>query len=1453
MLWRRVFHQRFWAGRYFWPPEQKRRRGIQTIRGLESLERRALLAAGDVLANHYTAGSTGEDLSETVLTPANVNSASFGKVFTTTLDGQVYAQILAVANVNVTRGTSLGIHNVLYAATMHNSLYAIDASTGAILWQDNFNQIADPRVATIGSPVPTVGVRTIPAVSGDNALVNSADIGPELGILATPTIDASSGILYLVADTQEFRNGATPTATFTFGSSDIHFVQRLWAVNISNGAVAIAPTTNPPATVEPTTGGQIIGDTIINPRVSGSNPAFNSYSIGVSSLTQTGGVATATISSSTSTGGMRVGDWISISGATPSGYNGNFQITAIPSTTTFQFNVSSALTSPATGTITLIGAADYRYVAGPYIKGTGNNSDTFNAGGTVATTSNADGWQTNLADTTSIFSGATPSASGYIAFNALLQMNRVATTLINDVIYLGFASHGDDGPYYGWLLGYDATTLASVSAFVTVPTFDGLKGSAGFTSVGGLWAAGGSITTDGTYLYFTVGNGSFNPAASNFNSNYFATNGTNQALLPLDGDFGDSVLKVVVDPGATQTNLNLANNAAGMPTPDGHYNPDGGYSVNGYGLKVVDYFTPSNVYELNLHDEDLGSSGVLLIPSSGLDARTAHFNSATQTWNIQADSTGDPMLVLAGKEGRVYLIDANNMGGFNTQYITDGDQTTNNDPAPYDRVLGEFYYFETTAGNSGTKANNQTYKGYDIPSYFNGEIYVGLGGGSTGTMYVGQLGFDLASFPFTSAVPRTGVEPAPNFVSSNLYGGRGTTVAISANGLADGIVWNNDVTQTGTDYLAAYSASATGGAVGPIYTSNQNAARDSLTGGVANATGVKFSIPTVFSGMVYVGTGGSSGTGGHAMGTVVGYGLLSSPSSLGIFSAAQDVGAPAIAGSSSYNTSTGIYSVAGAGSDISGTSDQFQYLYRTLTGDGTITAQVASETNTNSAAKAALMFRNSLTAGSADLLLCVSPSNPIKFEGRTGDGASAVIDAATATNIPPPYWIRLTRAGNLFTAYTSPDGIAWTLLGSTTVAMNATAYVGLAVTSHNTAAINTSTFQNVSIVPAPYIVNAAGANPNPVGGTSSNLSVLANEDGSGSGITYTWSATSKPGGANPIFSINGANAAQNTTVTFDAAGNYTFQVVAADSGSGATTSSVNVAVNQTLTSIVVSPATANLTSGQTQAFTASARDQFGNPLSVQPTFSWSLDSGSVGGVDANSGQYTAPLSPVGTATVRATSGAVSGIAAVNVAYLKGDVNINGQRDITDVMAMMGALADLSTYQTSRGLSNGDLATIFDTDVDTKATNADLQGLLVLLANGGGGGSGPSAAASPSTPDDGTVNSTAAAVQVVDGSLAAKTTMSSISDDARAIVFNSAAIATSAGAIGSAPTASRPESIEPFEPQSTDTKDLAFRADVPAVDHFFRFHFRTFARSRIAVAGASDDPLADEESLTLIPY
>ena len=103
---------------------------------------------------------------------------------------------------------------------------------------------------------------------------------------------------------------------------------------------------------------------------------------------------------------------------------------------------------------------------------------------------------------------------------------------------------------------------------------------------------------------------------------------------------------------------------------------------------------------------------------------------------------------------------------------------------------------------------------------------------------------------------------------------------------------------------------------------------------------------------------------------------------------------------------------------------------------------------------------------------------------------------------------------------------------------------------------------------------------------------------------------------------NGSNAAKNSTATFSKAGNYSFQVTITDAGGLSTTSTVNVTVNQTLSSINVTPATATLNENQTQQFSATGFDQFGNALTSQPSFTWSKASG-VGSIDS-SGLYTAP-------------------------------------------------------------------------------------------------------------------------------------------------------------------------------------------------------------------------------------
>ena len=134
-------------------------------------------------------------------------------------------------------------------------------------------------------------------------------------------------------------------------------------------------------------------------------------------------------------------------------------------------------------------------------------------------------------------------------------------------------------------------------------------------------------------------------------------------------------------------------------------------------------------------------------------------------------------------------------------------------------------------------------------------------------------------------------------------------------------------------------------------------------------------------------------------------------------------------------------------------------------------------------------------------------------------------------------------------------------------------------------------------------------------------------------LTYTWSVADEPPNApDPAFSANGSNAAKNTTATFAAQGAYTFQVTITDQGKLSTTTTVDVTVNPTLTSLVLSPETVTLQENQQQAFTATALDQFGNPLATQPAFTWAVPNGF--GSVTSSGVYTAPSSGLnGSATV----------------------------------------------------------------------------------------------------------------------------------------------------------------------------------------------------------------------------
>ena len=249
-----------------------------------------------------------------------------------------------------------------------------------------------------------------------------------------------------------------------------------------------------------------------------------------------------------------------------------------------------------------------------------------------------------------------------------------------------------------------------------------------------------------------------------------------------------------------------------------------------------------------------------------------------------------------------------------------------------------------------------------------------------------------------------------------------------------------------------------------------------------------------------------------------------------------DVGVVGTAGNASY--ASGVFTVNGGGGGqlTSGSSDAFHFVYQPLSGDGSIIARVASLT---SGAQAGVMVRQTLDPGS--ITANVTDWSPyVYFDTRTtaGAGLSWAGDTSGAT---PPYWLQLARSGSTFTTYIAPDGVNWTQVGSSeTISMTQNVYVGLAVTSSNTTALATATFDNLSTSFAPEVLGPSITNLSPAAalpGTA--VTITGANFGASQGsssVTFNgtpgtptgWSATTivapVPSGAtsgNVIVSVNG--------------------------------------------------------------------------------------------------------------------------------------------------------------------------------------------------------------------------------------------------------------------------------------------------------------------------------------------
>jgi len=295
-----------------------------------------------------------------------------------------------------------------------------------------------------------------------------------------------------------------------------------------------------------------------------------------------------------------------------------------------------------------------------------------------------------------------------------------------------------------------------------------------------------------------------------------------------------------------------------------------------------------------------------------------------------------------------------------------------------------------------------------------------------------------------------------------------------------------------------------------------------------------------------------------------------------------DIGTPGLAGSASF--SSGVFTVNGSGSDIWSTSDNFNYASESVSGDATITARVGSQQNTNLWAKSGVMIRESTAANASFVHVFITPGHGVNMQYRSGTGASAVQLAQTAGPVAP-YWVRVVRSGSTFTGFSSADGVTWAQVGTINVSMASNALEGLAVTAHNNTALNTSTFDNVTVTtPAPDFSIAASpssqtvtvggstsytASVTPVNNYSGTVNLSASVGGSPAGVTASFTPASISGGS-------GSSTLNVSTSSSTPTGTYTVTITGTDSVNSNLThaTTVTLVVNPVAPVCVLAPADA---------------------------------------------------------------------------------------------------------------------------------------------------------------------------------------------------------------------------------------------------------------------------------------
>ncbi|MCC6605264.1 MAG: RHS repeat-associated core domain-containing protein [Anaerolineae bacterium] len=180
-----------------------------------------------------------------------------------------------------------------------------------------------------------------------------------------------------------------------------------------------------------------------------------------------------------------------------------------------------------------------------------------------------------------------------------------------------------------------------------------------------------------------------------------------------------------------------------------------------------------------------------------------------------------------------------------------------------------------------------------------------------------------------------------------------------------------------------------------------------------------------------------------------------------------DIGTVGVTGSA--DETSGTFTIEGGGTNIGGTEDAFHFVYQTLYGDGSITANVASLSGGGTTPRAGLMMRDGLADDAAHVSAVVQ-GNRIRLLDRASAGGNTT--DALGHNQGAPEWIRIERSGSTFTLSRSNDGSSWAVMDTRTISMGTMIYIGMAVTGNSTTTLATGVFDNVA-------TTGSGATPTP--------------------------------------------------------------------------------------------------------------------------------------------------------------------------------------------------------------------------------------------------------------------------------------------------------------------------------------------------------------------------------------